>query len=657
MNDIMCSAEKKGGVVRPAWSLKGFQNFINDCGLVDLGFSGYPFTWHNNRSGIDSVQERLDRVLATPSWCLSFAQASVTHLDTVGSDHNAIHLKLRDHARGFRIPFRFDARWVEDEEARHVINQAWATPIQGSRSFLVFKKIQACRSSLTNWKRRKRDNSGKSIAELKAKIFSLSNSWPGPPLAVIHDLKWQLKKEWDKEEMFWKQKSRVTWLNNGDKNTKFFHASVMRRRACNRISGIEVDNGNWTNSEILFALKGMGPTKAPGVDGMTPLFFQSYWPTVGDDVIAAVKSFFHSSNMLRSVNQTLITVIPKVKCPTKPSQFRPISLCTVSYKIITKILANRLKPILPLIISENQSAFIEGRQISDSILIAHELMHSLKNRRHGKTGWVALKLDMAKAFDRIEWSYLEAVLHKFGFADQWIRWVMSCVSTVSFATVINGEKGDLFSPTRGIRQSCPLSPFLFILCAEGFHYLLQLVVSVGALHGVKIEQFCPSISHLFFADDSVLFWEATASGCHAIDEVLQKYEAASGQLVNRDKSSLFFSPNTPSNVKEGISNFLNIKCEIQGGKYLGLPSIIGKSKTEVFKYVKDQVFHRLQSWKDSTLNMAGKEVLIKSVALTMPNYVMQCFLLPKRVCKDICCAIRKFWWGSKDGENKINWVS
>ncbi|KAG5521808.1 hypothetical protein RHGRI_034138 [Rhododendron griersonianum] len=247
MNDILCSEEKKGGIFRPAWSLKGFQNFVNDCGLVDLGFSGYPFTWRNNRSGNNYVQERLDRVLATPSWCLLFAQASVTHLDTVGSDHNALHLKLRDHVRGFRVPFRFDARWVEDEDARNVVNQAWATPVQGSKSFMVYKKIQACRSSLTNWKRRKRDNSGKSIADLKTKIFALSNSWPGPPLEIIKDLKWQLKKEWDKEEVFWKQKSRVTWLKNGDKNTKFFHASVMQRRAGNRISGIEVANGNWTS--------------------------------------------------------------------------------------------------------------------------------------------------------------------------------------------------------------------------------------------------------------------------------------------------------------------------------------------------------------------------------------------------------------------------
>lgn len=284
-------------------------------------------------------------------------------------------------------------------------------------------------------------------------------------------------------------------------------------------------------------------------------------------------------------------------------------------------------------------------------------MHSLKNRRYGNNGWVALKLDMAKAYDRIEWSYLEAVLRKFGFADQWVRWVMACVTTVSFATVVNGEKGEFFTPSRGIRQGCPLSPYLFILCAEGFHYLIQKEIEEGSLHGIQIGRHCPSISHLFFADDSVLFWEAFASGCHAIDNILRKYEGASGQMVNKDKSSLFFSPNTPDDVKKGISEFLHVRIELQGGKYLGLPSIIGKSKTGVFNYIKDRVNAKLRSWDDSVLNMVGREVMLNTVLLTMPNYVMNCFLLPKRVCKELCSTIRKFWWGSKEGEKKICWVS
>ncbi|KAF7149977.1 hypothetical protein RHSIM_Rhsim02G0103500 [Rhododendron simsii] len=268
-------------------------------------------------------------------------------------------------------PFRFNARWVEDDEVRDVIRQAWANPVPGSRSFMVVKKVQACRSSLSNWKRRKWLNSRREIEELKAKNFVPSNSRAGPPPGVVQNLKRRLKEEWDKEELFWKQKSIVVWLQHGDKNTQFFHASVMQWRSFNRISGIENSNGMWTedshevqavfqhfffgiftagsnlnmqdtvngiphkitnamnqsltrsitNLEVKSALDDMGSTKAPGVDGITPLFFQSYWPTVGEDVTVAVKSFFHTSHLLHSLNQTLITFIPKVNCPTKPEGF------------------------------------------------------------------------------------------------------------------------------------------------------------------------------------------------------------------------------------------------------------------------------------------------------------------------------------------------
>ncbi|KAF7112259.1 hypothetical protein RHSIM_Rhsim06G0236500 [Rhododendron simsii] len=170
-----------------------------------------------------------------------------------------------------------------------------------------------------------------------------------------------------------------------------------------------------TASEVSEALKDMYPTKAPGVDVMTALFFQNYWDILGVDITEVVQGFFHSGHLLRNLNQTLITLIPKTQCPTKPSQFRPISLCNVLYKLITKILANRLRHVLPLVVSKNQSAFSGGRLISDNILIAHEIMHSLKNRRHGRKGWFALKLDIAKAHDRLEWRYIEAIMGKLGF--------------------------------------------------------------------------------------------------------------------------------------------------------------------------------------------------------------------------------------------------
>lgn len=375
---------------------------------------------------------------------------------------------------------------------------------------------------------------------------------------------------------------------------------------------------------------------------------------MGTDITAAIQGFFPGGHLLRSLNQTLITLIPKTTCPTKPSQYRPVSLCNVLYKIITKILANRLRRFLSETILENQGAFVGGRQISDNILVAHKVMHALKNRRYGKKGWFAVKLDMAKAYDRLEWSFVEAVMVKFGFDRKWIQWVMECVRTVSFAIVINGEPGDFFLPQRGLRQGCPLSPYLFILCVEGFHYLIQKDVDRGDIKRIKIGKECPSISHLFFTDDSVVFGEATVKNCNALNGILDKYEKASGQLVNRDKSSLFFSPNTPTHRKEEITLALNIRHDNGGGKYLGLPSIIGRSKKGVFNYVRDNVINKMKGWKVNKLNQASREVLIKSVFLTMPNYVMQCFLLPKGFCPDLCKSISRFWWGAKRGRRKFS---
>ncbi|KAH7847549.1 hypothetical protein Vadar_027435 [Vaccinium darrowii] len=317
MNDILNPEEKVGGVILPPWSIRKFQSFVDDCGLVDLGFSGYLFTWRNNRPGHEYIQERLDRVLATPSWCLLFNQASVVHLDTVGSDHSALLLNLRAVPPRHRVPFRFDARWIEEDEVQNVINQSWSIPVHGSYAFSMNKKIQACRSSLANWKRRKRIHSGQRIEELKAKIFSVKSSSSGPALAMIQDLKWQLKQEWDKEELFWKQKySRVNWLRHGDKNTRFFHSSVMRRRAFNRISGIEDSNGVWVDES--------SNVQAEFKHFFTDLFTASHDPHIAETLESIPHKISTTMNQSLTRPVTDLKIQEALQCmePTKAPVFQ-----------------------------------------------------------------------------------------------------------------------------------------------------------------------------------------------------------------------------------------------------------------------------------------------------------------------------------------------
>ncbi|KAL5570870.1 hypothetical protein UlMin_020467 [Ulmus minor] len=367
------------------------------------------------------------------------------------------------------------------------------------------------------------------------------------PNSIVHHLR----------QRYWQQQSKDLWLKSGDRNSKFFHQKASARREKNSIIGLFDSNENWSKvspamneqldgpfvaEDVRAAVFQMAPSKSPGADGMSALFYQNYWTIVGDEVTTACLGFLNEGLGLGSINETLITLLPKVKCPTHITEFRPISLCNVLYKIISKMLATRMRSVMDSIISEEQSAFIPGRLISDNAIIGFECIHVLKRRRSKKKGFLALKLDMAKAYDRVEWSFIREVLKKLGFSEGWIKKILDCVTSVYYSLLLNGEKVGCIRPSRGLRQGDPLSPYLFLLCAEGLSSLIHTFERTGQLQGMWCGTNGPTISHLFFADDSLLFIEATPASCYAIKEILLHYETASGQLVNYSKSAVCFGP-------------------------------------------------------------------------------------------------------------------
>jgi hypothetical protein len=202
-------------------------------------------------------------------------------------------------------------------------------------------------------------------------------------------------------------------------------------------------------------------------------------------------------------NETVVVLIPKVLNPEKLKDLRPISLCNVIYKIASKVLSNRLKLILPDIISLNQSAFVPGRLITENVLLAYELTHFMQQKRTGLEGLAALKLDMSKAYDRVEWGFLRRMMNKLGFDANWVEVVMNCVSTVTYRVRVNGELTEQIVPQRGLRQGDPLSPYLFLICAEAFSCLLNVAEESGDMVGVRVCPNAPSINHVLFADDSL----------------------------------------------------------------------------------------------------------------------------------------------------------
>ena len=392
---------------------------------------------------------------------------------------------------------------------------------------------------------------------------------------------------------------------------------------------------------------------------MNALFYQKHWDIIGQDIGRVVIDFLNNGELtsregLETINQTNLVLIPKKQSPSSAKDFRPISLCNVIYKIISKVLVNRLKCWLPQIIDENQCAFVPGRMIFDNIIVAHETLHAMQKRRHGKHGSLAVKLDMSKAYDRIEWRFLQGVMETMGFSAKWIGLVMNCVMSVSYSLVVNGKQSGRIIPYRGLHQGDPLSPYLFLLCAEGLSKLLKSATQAGLIHGIAAARRGPKISHLFFADDSLLFCRAEREECNKVVEILDCYEKASGQIVNTDKSGILFSSNTGDEDKITSMDILNIHRPMNQDIYLGLPLLFGRSKKRAFRALKEKIGSRIQSWGSKLLSYAGKGLLIQTIAQAIPLFVMSCFKLPKGLCHDINMLTAGYWWGDKENKRKIH---
>ena len=260
----------------------------------------------------------------------------------------------------------------------------------------------------------------------------------------------------------------------------------------------------------------MHPQKAPGLDGMPSLFFQHYWPIVGNLVTKAILDFLNFGITPPKFNESHIVLIPKVNQPRRVTEYRPISLCNVIYKLVAKTLANRLKKVLPAIISDTQSAFVNGRLITNNVLVAFETMHHISQRKIGRQGEMIVKLDMSKAYDRVEWICLDKIMGKLGFYQRWRGLMMQCISSVTCVVRINGKPKGHITPTRGLRQDDPLSPYLFLLCAEGLLALIKKAVVDGSMRVVSICRGGPLLSHLFFANASIIFCKASIEECDAL---------------------------------------------------------------------------------------------------------------------------------------------
>ncbi|XP_024014707.1 uncharacterized protein LOC112088547 [Eutrema salsugineum] len=644
--------------------------------------------------------------MANTQWHLLFPDSETHYLELDESDHRPLISFLGDRPQQRRGQFMFDDRMTSDEDFQQMVSREWNSG--SSQNTTLLDRIVKIRRQISRWKQRHKPNAKEKIAILLYKLDKAASS-ANVSQSERDILEAQLNKAYVDEEIYWKRKSRNKWLLVGDRNTRFYHQVTKTRRVKNRILSIQDSQGiiqrgddniaataeryftelfstqgipqnaidevlvNFESrvtrdmnndltrevslEEIRKAVFSIEAQKTPGPDGFSGSFYQSFWNEISPALLMEVKAFFEEGRMDQRHNHTNLCLIPKITTPTMMADFRPIALCNVSYKIISKILVNRLKQHLSALVSENQAAFIPGRMITDNVIIAHEVFHALKVRRRQSKFYMALKIDMMKAYDRLEWGFLEETMRRFGFDSKWIQWIMTCVKSVSFSVQINGSPRGFIQPQRGLRQGDPLSPYLFILCAEILSHLMTQAANTRKIQGIKVSTQSPAVNHLLFADDSLFFSLANPQSGRAIKRVLNLYEKVSDQAVNLRKSAITFGSRVQDRIKTQMRTILGIHNDGGGGKYLGMPEQFGKRKAEMFQYLLEKVNERTQGWNKQFLSQGGKEVLLKSVATSMPVYAMNVFKLPKGLCTDINRILARFWWGKGHERRGMHWYS
>jgi hypothetical protein len=396
-----------------------------------------------------------------------------------------------------------------------------------------------------------------------------------------------------------------------------------------------------TLQEILVALKSFSKDKSPGPDGWTVEFYLHFFDLVGPDLLALVEDNKLRGKVIGALNSTFLTLIPKVDASSSFGDYRPIALCNLCYKLISKIIAIRIKPILSRFLSKEQLGFLKGRQIIDAIGTTQECLHSIKTK---KSKALILKLDLKKAFDCIDWDFLRLILTQTGFSQQMIKWIMSCVSSANLAILVNGESSTFFRMGRGLRQGCPLSPLLFILAMEALSLLLKTTQSEGKISGLKVSRTI-KILHLLFVDDILIMTKGTLQEWIEIKEILNIFCSATGLTINWNKSSFHFA-NIPCSSLDQIKGifpytFLPLSS---GLNYLGYHLKPDSYKPSDWNWLLIKVEKRIGHWSTRWLSLGGRFTLLKVVLEGQAVYWMALAAIPASVLTKLCKMMFNFLW-------------
>ncbi|XP_042983328.1 uncharacterized protein LOC122312726 [Carya illinoinensis] len=671
-NIIRNDSERRGGRPRLALAMEEFNNWVGSCGLLNMPSCGNSLSWCNGHSGRSRHWARLDRCLFNTVAFDAFPGANMEYLFFDCVSHS----------------------WNGDD-------------VGGSHLYMLVTKLKHLKIALRTWNNHTFGKTVSHVAALEDRIKGLEVSLQTEYAEDMEDdlvaSQLELSVWLNREEQCLAQQAKQHWIQKGEANSAFFCA--VSRRNHKEVKAMQLEDGSILSSteqihdraityfsnflkvgnsrdepnlgdlvqpinsqdendllfcvplsqEVYDALCSIPEDSSPGPDGFGSGFYRSCWHIVGTDVVAAVSEFFQGMALPRFFNATHLVLIPKLENPTSFDKFRLISLCDVFYKICTKIMVNRLSPLLANFISPEQGAFLSGCSIFDNISMTQEMIHSINKPVYG--GNVVLKIDMAKAFSSVDWSFLLQVPKAFGFSDFFCKLIRQCITNPWFSVVMKGVPKGFFKGGRGLRQGDPISPYLFILVEDIFSRMINNQIHMSKIIPFHHPQGSPIISHLLYADDTVLFCNGGKASLKAITDVLKTYEQWSGQAVNKNKSHIFFSTQISASRHRALLRFTGFTEGSFPFKYLGVPIITGRLKIPHFDDLIAKVQSKLEGWQARLLSSGAHLTLIKHVLQSILVHSLSILKTPKAVIEKIHRIISTFFWGVKDGKPKKKWCS
>ncbi|XP_019262748.1 PREDICTED: uncharacterized protein LOC109240551 [Nicotiana attenuata] len=592
---VIASVEEKIGGIRYQMSKSiEFLSMIEDCGLVDLGFYRPKYTWSNGRGQCSIVWKRLDRGLANDQCLEMFPATTVSHLALTGSDHNPLLLELHIRQDNGKKYFKFLNCWVDNKGFLPLVSEVWNRQAKEFEQKVKYAEII--------WAQTNEDSDRLALNELKAQYVRY--------LKVEQDVL--------------KQKTKLKWFKEGDSNSRYFHSLIRGRRRKLFIHKIKNEK-----------------------------FYQACWEVIKEDLFNVVLAFFRGCLMPRFMTSAYFVLLLKVEFPNSLTEFRPISLSNFINKIISKVICSRLGPILPRIISANQSGFVKGRNISENIMLAQEIVHGIKKPTEGSN--VVIKVYMAKAYDRVSWSFTCLMLRRMGFNEMIIDMIWRTMSNNWYSVVVNGTRCGFFQSSRGLKQVTHCPPH-FIIGVELLSRMLNSLNHDQLFNGFYMEKRGPQINHLSFADDIIIFTSGKRTSLRKIMWILKNYEDTSGQLINRQKSHFMTASNALPTTIRRIQEETSFTIKDLPLTYLGCPLYTGRIRIMYFNGLISKVVGRIKGWHGKMLSYGGRATLIKHALQSLPIHLLSTVTPPKTVMKQIERLVANFFQGNWDLQ-KLNEVA